>query len=169
MWTTNIRKTESTVYNGSLCYSCWNPSIYFLFIIPFISFKCTSAVLARILHWLKISFSAQRNKIGFCFDDVTISMGSKRWSASMSNLISNPYLCFWSKTRSEQGFASTTKCVSEMNDMFVGNCGELIVRCIQNCLVCLGACRTRCCLVAAMCCAPSWCPSEAGTRCFVYP
>ena len=117
----------------------------------------------------QISYSAQRNKIGFCFDDVTISMGSKRWSASMSNLISNPYLCFWSKTRSEQGFASTTKCVSEMNDMFVGNCGELIVRCIQNCLVCLGACRTRCCLVGAMCCAPSWCPSEAGTRCFVYP
>ena len=61
----------------------------------------------------QISYSAQRNKIGFCFDDVTISMGSKRWSTSMSNLISNPYLCFWSKTRSEQGFASTTKCVSE--------------------------------------------------------
>ena len=49
------------------------------------------------------------------------------------------------------GFCVHNKVCQRRNDMFVGNCEELIERCIQNCLVCLGACRTRRCLVVLQC------------------
>ena len=49
------------------------------------------------------------------------------------------------------GFCVNNKVCQRKNDMFVGNCEELIERCIQNCLVCLGACRTRRCLVVLQC------------------
>ena len=72
-------------------------------------------------------------------------MGSKKWSASVSNLRLDPYLCFEAKHVLNRNLRQESVSLKKSSLVLVGSC-KLIERCfLQNCSVCPGACRTRCC------------------------
>ena len=162
----NIRETESTVYNCVLYYSR-NPSNICFF--PYHSSASSVPVLARILHWLRIHFLLKETSLDFAL--MTWQFPWDQKDEAQVWVIWYPiHICVFGAKHVPNRVLRQQQSVSEkewhvcwklwrtdweMHSKLLSLSWSLSDQTLFSC--------------AAMCCAPSWCPSEAATRCFVYP